>query len=1488
MGRNDLGRGYRGSAISGGGASDVRFVSPVPPFPALDLPSVLAPGEQSTAAGLSKPRLANARKKRASSRVRVNVISGTEDETGFNPFRYGAAVAASDAPGPNEFGGTHGHQEKFIGRNPFHAKEEEKVSENSESGKFESLKHGVDAGGFVFRSGCKTSSRFEQSTEYRSSELEHSDYESNPTSRNLGAENTAFSHDRSGCDAAADIFLLGRELKEDTSFGQTMPVVDPNFGNFASTKSESSGFDFGAASSANFNRGNTGDLSKKASLDTFSLVDNKEKSLKPNLATESFGNLDFGSSQIGKSKSVPFTGEVINSLKSGRPNKLSSETSAFVDRTPMHSDSIGLSTGDTLNCGKLLNPGVPFVNSFVPRKLENTFVFGANSTRNSDSKDSVAKSTRQPVKSGICDDFSSIFNSRVRICSNPVDSSFKASDSPSFSSLHDQMEKLNLQNSDDAILFERINQGKEDTRLNSANFFVFGNNNSALSSFHAELEKLNLQTPVDNINTERGNQTVESAKLNSINPFMSHESVPSSFQNVMEKLDLQSSGDDFASQKRNQDDDSTKHDPVDVFVFGECFPSNLHDEMEKMNLQDSGDDISSEMRNQADESTKHKMASSFVFVNDKSSLTSSACSPVNPSAEKDNKVEIHRELESDNVRTVFNFTGMPEQAGIAQTEFRSSKTTEDVLKESLFSGRCQNMPFIGRKGDCKDFRMRKRNSKLKNIILPHQTFAQTFSSIEEVFESKYPDSVDCCLSKDYSPYKENLVAEPSLREDSVPSGKSKHVASTQASIDTQKSIHLDESECLISTTQNLNNTGDDPTHGELNQNDSVAYLDREFGLKYSEKFVPKSETEDVACGSSIAATESEPLGAGQGGTCFTFNSSVEDFDGENFMFGASSLIQSPLSASKYQYRKKNKMKVVHEILNPISNIAPMDSSINILQIPSKSMQPNHARGKKNVSNTGDGTNTSLEVKKEFIISDPGRVAEQEACEKWRLRGNQAYAEGHLLEAEEYYTRGLNSIFQKENTQSCNQALMLCYSNRSAARISLGRMRDALNDCMLAIAIDSSFLRAQVRAASCHLTLGEVDEAINFFNDCLLSKHDGNLDEKILTQSSDGLQNAQQVADHMSQAEELLLKRTSDGVTKALQLISESLIISAHSEKLMAMKAEALLMLQRYEEVINFCEQTMGYAEVNALSSGANLQSNKEDNSVNLQFFPLYGWRWLLKAKANFYLGRLDQAFELLKKLEQGKSIVDKDSSKSDSSTSLYASVCELLRLKAAGNQAFKEGRHLDAIKHYSAALAFNIESRPFAAICLCNRAAAYQSVGQITDAIADCSLAIALDATYPKALSRRASLYERIRDYEQASNDLRRLVSLLEKQIKVKDNQAGTLESAVPNQSDLCQARLWLSIMEEEARKDIPLDMCLILGIEASSSVADIKKAYRKAALRHHPDKAGQILARSENLDKLRREVTEEVHRDADRLFKIIGEAYAVLLEPARNKPTKL
>ncbi|RWW12533.1 hypothetical protein GW17_00023792 [Ensete ventricosum] len=139
-----------------------------------------------------------------------------------------------------------------------------------------------------------------------------------------------------------------------------------------------------------------------------------------------------------------------------------------------------------------------------------------------------------------------------------------------------------------------------------------------------------------------------------------------------------------------------------------------------------------------------------------------------------------------------------------------------------------------------------------------------------------------------------------------------------------------------------------------------------------------------------------------------------------------------------------------------------------------------------------------------------------------------------------------------------------------------------------------------------------------------------------------------------------------------------------------------------------------------------------------------------------------------------------------------------------------------------------------------------------------------------------------IRDYDQAANDLRRLISLLKNQSKDKDNKAGVLGINSGN-NDLNQAHVRLSSVEEEARKETPLDLYMILGIEVSSSAADVKKAYRKAALRHHPDKAGQLLARNETIDDgFWREVADEVHKDADRLFKMIGEAYTVLSDAAK------
>ncbi|GKA72043.1 phospholipase A1-Igamma1, chloroplastic-like protein [Tanacetum coccineum] len=80
-----------------------------------------------------------------------------------------------------------------------------------------------------------------------------------------------------------------------------------------------------------------------------------------------------------------------------------------------------------------------------------------------------------------------------------------------------------------------------------------------------------------------------------------------------------------------------------------------------------------------------------------------------------------------------------------------------------------------------------------------------------------------------------------------------------------------------------------------------------------------------------------------------------------------------------------------------------------------------------------------------------------------IMGNQAYSNGDLAKAEDYYMKGLNSVSQNEKSRSCLEPLMLCYSNRATTSISLGRMKEVLGDCLTASNIDTGFLKAHVRA-----------------------------------------------------------------------------------------------------------------------------------------------------------------------------------------------------------------------------------------------------------------------------------------------------------------------------------------------------------------------------------------------------------------------------------------
>uniref|UniRef100_A0ACD5TGN9 Uncharacterized protein n=1 Tax=Avena sativa TaxID=4498 RepID=A0ACD5TGN9_AVESA len=801
-------------------------------------------------------------------------------------------------------------------------------------------------------------------------------------------------------------------------------------------------------------------------------------------------------------------------------------------------------------------------------------------------------------------------------------------------------------------------------------------------------------------------------------------------------------------------------------------------------------------------------------------------------------------------------------------------------RESLFGIDYIKSAYRDKKEAHKSTRKKKRPTRLKQHAQLHHVSQETCTNGPSSDLTGDYSPMDC------SPYQ--AAVEQVSREPSVDCDQSIHILNSSVSNQNTSCAEDD----LVSATEHLVMDAHLPTYQHEGRDTTADASESNFGSNFSsfeEEINFLDRTQPLFTNMSVGAngeprmytTEYSVDGfecnitgktsevnssrtPRESGEPVNTQSSSANLSGLNFTFGTSLYPESSSSTQNRTSKRKLRTK---------GSQVPKSSATQASVQP-KSLQDTNMQFSPETSETKNSV-------KEQSSRDASILADLETCETWRTSGNKAYANGHFATAEGCYTRGINSISQYGTSGRCSRALMLCYSNRAATRMSLGRMREALQDCSIATSIDPTFLKAKVRAANCQLALGDLEGASSNYTACLKASNTANFDIKMSAEASDGVERVKRVTDWISQSRELLKKRTLPDAKTALEFISSALEISTHSDNLMEMKAEALLTLGRYEEVIELCQETVDLAERNSILINANGEPNKSSASGKAECSVTL-WRPYLICKSYFLLGKLDEALDLLKRHELVTPVKESDGSTAlKCFSSLSTSIRQLLSFKAAGNESFQARRYSEAVEQYSAALACNSESRPFSAVCFCNRAAAYQALGQLTDAIADCSLAMVLDADYPKAISRRATLYEMIRDYGQSANDLRRLISLLQKQA----NKPGVSPKVMNKHSDLKQARARLLSVEDEARKDTPLNLYLVLGVEPSCSPPDIKKAYRKAALRHHPDKATQLLVRNENADDgFWRDVAKEVYADADHLFKTIGEAYNILSDPDKRE----
>lgn len=155
-------------------------------------------------------------------------------------------------------------------------------------------------------------------------------------------------------------------------------------------------------------------------------------------------------------------------------------------------------------------------------------------------------------------------------------------------------------------------------------------------------------------------------------------------------------------------------------------------------------------------------------------------------------------------------------------------------------------------------------------------------------------------------------------------------------------------------------------------------------------------------------------------------------------------------------------------------------------------------------------------------------------------------------------------------------------------------------------------------------------------------------------------------------------------------------------------------------------------------------------------------------------------------------------------------------MKEEASAVFKEGKFAEAIDLFNACLDVDRLNAQFNATILLNISICQDKLGKKDDALRSLNKCIKYNPKYPKALVKRGETHialenfnEAIRDFSEASEYDANGFNV---QAKLKDAQA-------------------------RAKKAKRKDYYKILGVEKGASDAQIRKAYKKLALKWHPDK---------------------------------------------------
>ncbi|XP_058814259.1 dnaJ homolog subfamily C member 7 isoform X1 [Topomyia yanbarensis] len=392
-----------------------------------------------------------------------------------------------------------------------------------------------------------------------------------------------------------------------------------------------------------------------------------------------------------------------------------------------------------------------------------------------------------------------------------------------------------------------------------------------------------------------------------------------------------------------------------------------------------------------------------------------------------------------------------------------------------------------------------------------------------------------------------------------------------------------------------------------------------------------------------------------------------------------------------------------------------------------------------------------------------------------------------------------------------EAINLCpgspayYGNRAATYMMLGDYKSALRDAKQSVALDAKFEKGYIRITKCCLLLGDLVGTEQAI--------------KKFLELDPANQSLKQELQSLKQLRDLNEKAAScydrQDYRTCLYHCDNAIKIAPGSIHYKLLKAECLAMLERFDEAGDIAISIMHSNSTNA-------------DAIYVRGLTLYYSDNLEKGLLHF-----ERALQL-----------DPDHKKAKL---MRIKAKQLKERKERGNEMFKAGKFREALAVYTEALTLDPMNKDINSKLYYNRALVNSKLSNSQDAITDCTCALQLNEKYMKALLQRAKLHYGMENFEECVKDYEKALKF-EKTIEIKNL--------------LKDAKLQL---KKSKRKDY----YKILGVSKQASEDEIKKAYRKRALVHHPDRHANS--------------SDDEKKEQERKFKEVGEAYTVLSDPVKK-----